>query len=86
MHYRICCATITVYQSGFYERISSNKFLSRSIICQKLVNTSSLDFISLNHGRMQDLPRGANFLGACDAARSQAFTSGVRGHASPNFF
>ena len=44
------------------------------------------------HGRMQDLPRGANYFffffwggggGACDAWRSHAFAMGVWGRASP---
>ena len=43
-------------------------------------------------GRMQDLPRGANYfflgggVGACDAWRSHAFARGVRLHASPKMF
>ena len=42
-----------------------------------------INFSVVVHGRMQDLPRGPTYLGACDAWRSQAFARGVRGHASP---
>ena len=52
---------------------------------------SQINFSVVVHGRMQDLPRGANYFilfffwggGACDALRSHAFARGVRGYASP---
>ena len=52
---------------------------------------SQIDSSVVVHGRMQDLPREANYffggVGACDAWRSHAFARGVRGHAFPkNFF
>ena len=52
---------------------------------------SQINFSVVVHGRMQDLPRGANYFfggvgAACDAWRSHAFARGVRGNASPKFF
>ena len=47
---------------------------------------SQINFSVVVHGRMQDLPRGANYYlggGACDAWHRHAFARGVRGHASP---
>ena len=52
---------------------------------------SQIDSSVVVHGRMQDLPREANYflgegVGACDAWRSHAFARGVRGQASPKIF
>ena len=75
MHRLITCYTqSTVCQSGFYERISSNKLLSSSPGAHSRFSKGGQLFGGL--GELHDEA-------ACDACRSQAFARGDRGHASP---
>ena len=65
----------TVYQSGSYERNSSNTFLSSSPWAYVGFAKGELNFL----GGWASCMREAD----CDSLHSQAFTRAVRGHASP---
>ena len=87
MHFRICFATILVIFCPLKRFCIMHRHISNVLHNQLSARVDSqINYSAVVHGRMQDLPRGANYFFLGGGLATRGFARGVRGHASPPKF